>query len=233
MIEENWQESKRFWRETVQNEIDILSSRPVVHIDSVVENPIFEFGIESYQTTRTAPCLEPVFLKSLVIWLQLNRWQRLKYGKMKMLTREPEIFLHFVLNGQKKKSSKMKVEAMFSRKFFLYNVRMQERSIFKGQGYNKVNRCAVINILRKNKALFFLHNLSLQRRQTHPLPTHSVEITGILSNAFLSKISWKQRRILKSWFDEIFFGEREFLVYPHCATKYLARPDRFISLRIV
>ena len=112
LIEENWQESKQFWRETVQNEIDILSSRPVVHIDSVVENPIFEFGIESYQTTRTA-CLEPVFPKSLVIWLQLNRWQRLKYGKMKMLTREPEVFLNFVLNQQKKNHVKWKLKPWF------------------------------------------------------------------------------------------------------------------------
>ena len=106
---------------------------------------------------------------------------------------------------------------------------MQERSIFKGQGYNKVNRCAVINILRKNKALFFFHNLSLQRRQTHPLPTHSVDITRIISHAFLSKNFVKVTVLLKIRYictKELvdltkYFLVREFLVFSHCA--YLIR----------
>ena len=51
--------------------------------------------------------------------------------------------------------------------------------------------------------------------------THSVEIKGILSRIFWKnfvKVTVLLNKLLKSWFDEIFFGEREFLVFPHCGT---------------
>ena len=53
-----------------------------------------------------------------------------------------------------------------------------------------------------------------------------MEITGILSHAFLAKNLVKVKvllnKLLKSWFDEIFFGEREFLVFhTSCEVKLL------------
>ena len=47
-------------------------------------------------------------------------------------------------------------------------------------------------------------------------------ISEIYSHAFLAKLSWKQcfyyyvKKLLKRWFDEIFFGESKFLILPHC-----------------
>ena len=41
--------------------------------------------------------------------------------------------------------------------------------------------------------------------------THSVEITGILSHVF-----WQKLRESNGWFDEIYFGEREFLIFQQC-----------------
>ena len=59
------------------------------------------------------------------------------------------------------------------------------------------------NLVREN--LSFFHTVQL-RQFSH----------------FLTKISWKQRFIKKrywNWFHEIFFGEREFLVFRHCSLR--------------
>ena len=31
------------------------------------------------------------------------------------------------------------------------------------------------------------------------------------------------KKLLKSWFDEIFFSEKKFLVFPHCVPQQMAR----------
>ena len=51
----------------------------------------------------------------------------------------------------------------------------------------------------------------------------SVEITGIRYHAFgknFVKATVLLNKLLKSWFDEIFFGEREFLLFPQCVVHY-------------
>ena len=49
---------------------------------------------------------------------------------------------------------------------------------------------------------------------------HSVKITQIYSHTFLTKISWKQLVLWRSYFwvdfTKYFFCESEFLVFPHC-----------------
>ena len=55
---------------------------------------------------------------------------------------------------------------------------------------------------------------------------HSVEIIEIYSH-FFDKTSVKAtfllKKLLKSWFHEIFFGESEFLVFPHCVMQSLSK----------
>ena len=51
---------------------------------------------------------------------------------------------------------------------------------------------------------------------------HSVEIAQILSHIFgknFVKVTFSLKNLLKSWFDEFFFSEREFHVFPHVCRK--------------
>ena len=56
----------------------------------------------------------------------------------------------------------------------------------------------------------------------------SIHIVEIMYGNFLSIIFGKNfvkltvllNKLLKSWFDELFFGEKKFLVFPHCTVKY-------------
>ena len=47
---------------------------------------------------------------------------------------------------------------------------------------------------------------------------HSVEIAEILRKNFVKAINLI-KKLLNSWFDDFFFGEREFLVFQHCAVE--------------
>ena len=48
---------------------------------------------------------------------------------------------------------------------------------------------------------------------------HTVEILEILSHPFFVKeMDLLLKKVRHSWFDEFFFSEREFLVFPHCGT---------------
>ena len=55
-------------------------------------------------------------------------------------------------------------------------------------------------------------------RFLHCVP-QCVEITGILWRIFgknFVKLTVLLNKLLKSWFDEMLLGDREFLVFPHC-----------------
>ena len=75
-----------------------------------------------------------------------------------------------------------------------------------------------INVLRKNFPINCFDGKNL-RGSEFPHRIVSVEITEILSHTFFSKnfvkATFLPKKLLNSWFDEIFFGESKFLTFPH------------------
>ena len=45
------------------------------------------------------------------------------------------------------------------------------------------------------------------------------------------KVTVLLNKLLKSWFDEIFFGEREFLVFPHCDLPHCGNYGNLLPLK--
>ena len=66
------------------------------------------------------------------------------------------------------------------------------------------------------------HEISAKKKSENKFPwlSHrSLEITGILSCIFgknFVKVTVLLNKLLKSWFDEIFFGESKFFIFLHC-----------------
>ena len=61
--------------------------------------------------------------------------------------------------------------------------------------------------------------------------SHTLEITEIYPHTFFwqtfRESNGLNKYLLKKWFHEIFFGEREFLVFPHCAIINLHKSTEF------
>ena len=70
------------------------------------------------------------------------------------------------------------------------------------------------------------HVMSGRRRHKSKLQQHSVEIAEILDNSHFFRKNFVKamvllKKLLNSWFDEFFFSEREFRVFPHCVPRAL------------